>query len=40
MKLKRLLTLCCVLTMALGMATQASAADYSFETSEIGRAHV
>ena len=33
MKLKRLLTLCCVLTMALGMATQASAADYSFETS-------
>ena len=33
MKLKRLLTLCCVLTMALGMATQARAADYSFETS-------
>ena len=33
MKLKRLLTLCCVLTMALGMATSASAADYSFKTS-------
>lgn len=33
MKLKRLLTLCCVLTMALGMASSASAADYSFSTS-------
>ena len=33
MKLKRLLTLCCMLTMALGMASSASAADYSFETS-------
>lgn len=33
MKLKRFLPLCCVLAMALGMATQASAADYSFETS-------
>ena len=33
MKLKRILTLCCMLTMALGMASSASAADYSFETS-------
>ena len=33
MKLKHLLTLCCMLTMALGMASSASAADYSFETS-------
>lgn len=29
MKLKRLLTLCCALSMALGMVTFASAADYS-----------
>lgn len=33
MKLKRLLTLCCALSMALGMVTFASAADYSFKTS-------
>ena len=33
MKLKRILTLCCMLTMAIGMASSASAADYSFETS-------
>ena len=33
MKLKRILTLCCMLTMALGRASSASAADYSFETS-------
>lgn len=33
MKLKRLLTLCCALSMALGMVPFASAADYSFETS-------
>lgn len=33
MKLNRLLTLCCALSMALGMVTFASAADYSFKTS-------
>ena len=33
MKFKRLLTLCCALSMALGMVTFASAADYSFKTS-------
>ena len=33
MKLKRLLTLCCALSMALGMVTFVSAADYSFKTS-------
>ena len=33
MKLKRILTLCCMLTLALGLASSASAADYSFETS-------
>jgi len=33
MKFKRLLTLCCALSMTLGMATVASAADYSFKTS-------
>ncbi len=33
MKSKRLLTLCCTLVMALGMASQASAADYNFKTS-------
>lgn len=33
MKGKRILTLCCILTMALGMASTASAADYSFKTS-------
>ena len=33
MKLKRLLTLCCALSMALGLVTFASAADYSFKTS-------
>ena len=33
MKLNRLLTLYCALSMALGMVTFASAADYSFKTS-------
>lgn len=33
MKLKRLLTLCCALSMALGMVPFVSAADYSFKTS-------
>lgn len=33
MKLKRLLTLCCVLSMTLGMVPFVSAADYSFKTS-------
>lgn len=33
MKTKRLLTLCCLMAMALGMATSANAADYSFSTS-------
>ncbi len=33
MKLKRILTLCCALSMALGMVTFVSAADYSFKTS-------
>ena len=33
MKLKRLLTLCCALSMTLGMVPFVSAADYSFKTS-------
>lgn len=33
MKLNRLLTLCCALSMALGMVPFVSAADYSFKTS-------
>lgn len=33
MRFKSILTLCCAVTMALGMASQASAADYSFKTS-------
>ena len=37
MKLKRLLTLCCALSMALGMVTFASAADYSFKTITVAR---